>query len=231
MFPGQNDQPRLRLIAHRIQVFLRPGKIIDQADRRGVVIGEIKASIFLETRDLSQVEGAICVDVGIEAPGRIHRNQLAVRVEHPAVIGTSERLGAAALFTADSRATMRARIEECPDLAAATAHEDEVAPAHGARHKITLRGKLGRVADIQPAFREDQLLFLLEDRRAAVGVSIDAKSMVSEVDIDKLVLRIYEGGHDYLLIAPAIRYDAVLYAFLPIRTIVEQVRRQCGLPV
>ena len=53
--------------------------------------------------------------------------------------------------------------------------------------------------------------------------------MVSEVDIDKLALRIYESGHDHLLIAPAIRYDAVLYAFLPIRTIVELVRRQCGL--
>jgi len=52
---------------------------------------------------------------------------------------------------------------------------------------------------------------------------------VSDVDVDELSLRIHGSGHDFLLVGPAIRYDAVLYAFLPIRTIVEQVRSQCAL--
>lgn len=79
---------------------------------------------------------------------------------------------------------MRARVKERSELAAATAHEDDIATAHRTCNVVALIGQLRRVTQVELTLREDQLLLTLENCRIAVRIAMNTKPTALQIDGD-----------------------------------------------
>src|SRR5881394_1988119 len=81
----------------------------------------------------------------------------------PAMIGTAEMGGVAAVVLAEPRAAMAAVVRQDVDLALGVAGDDDLVEADLAQHEVAGIGYLGLVSDEHPVAREDLFHLRFED--------------------------------------------------------------------
>jgi len=107
----------------------------------------------------------VIVHVFVIAGGGVFGDEPPFGIEHPAMVWAGEGAGIAGAFPADFRTPMRAGIVEGGDLVVAVADEDEVAAANAAGREVALVLQLGAMAEIEPAFAEDELFSISKTSR------------------------------------------------------------------
>src|SRR5262245_23211194 len=113
-------------------------------------VHEIHAAIAVDMLGRRQILLEL-VEVGRVALGVGHADELAGRIERPAVIEAGKATGVAAVLAADQRAAVQAAVDQDADLAVAAADEDERTPGDGAAVVVARLRQLGIMTDVEPA--------------------------------------------------------------------------------
>jgi hypothetical protein len=153
------DAVRDLALLERVRRHLRRDRL-DGIREIGRVVGEVhedQAGDVVERHRKQPELGAVDLELALR-----RRDQLAVEIVGPAVIGADELAGMAMLVVADARAAMAAEIVEGADLAVLAAHHDDHLRADPPGEVVAALWDRAGVAGEQPAAVEDVAQVRLE---------------------------------------------------------------------